>query len=85
MTKTIATPPGEIGFADVRFHSFRHYFCSQCFLGGASEAKIRECMRRLGSKIVELYRHLRREDAARKMGKITFMNEAGDAVSEGVA
>jgi integrase len=36
------TPAGEIGFLYGRLHSFRHYFVSQCFLGGASEGEIRE-------------------------------------------
>ena len=30
---------GEIGFEHGRLHSFRHFFCSQCFLSGASRAR----------------------------------------------
>jgi integrase len=77
LTERFPTPADEIGFAAVRFHSLRHYFCSQCFLGGASEGEIREWMGHRDSKIVELYRHLRREDATRKMRQIAFLDSAG--------
>lgn len=72
------TPPGEIGFEHGRLHSFRHYFCSQAFLGGASEGEIREWLGHRDSRIVELYRHLRNEDAQRKMEQIEFMAEEGE-------
>jgi integrase len=73
------TPIDEIGFGSVRFHSLRHYFCSQCFLGGASEGEIREWMGHRDSKIVELYRHLRREEALRKMQQIDFVSTSEEA------
>lgn len=79
LKKRFPTPKGEIGFEAVRFHSLRHYFCSQCFLGGASEGEIREWMGHRDSKIVELYRHLRREDAVRKMREIDFLGGEKDA------
>ncbi|MEN6495293.1 MAG: tyrosine-type recombinase/integrase [Thermoguttaceae bacterium] len=66
------TSPGEIGFEHGRIHSFRHFFCSQTFLGGASEGEIREWLGHAESKMVELYRHLRNEDAQRKMEQIDF-------------
>lgn len=67
------TLDGDIGFEHGTFHSFRHYFCSQCFLGGASEGEIREWMGTRDSKVVELYRHLRNEDAQLRMGRIDFL------------
>ena len=67
------TPAGEIGFEHGRLHSFRHFFCSQCFLGGASEGEIKEWLGHADSKMVEHYRHLRREDAQRKMNQIRFL------------
>lgn len=76
LVEKFPTAPDEIGFASVRFHSLRHYFCSQCFLGGASEGEIREWMGHRDSKIVEHYRHLRREDAVRKMQQIDFLRTA---------
>jgi hypothetical protein len=74
------TPAGEIGFADGQLHSLRFFFfffffCSQAFLGGASEGEIRDWLGRTDSKLVELYRHLRNDDAQRKMGAIDFLQE----------
>jgi integrase len=66
------TSLGEIGFEHGRIHSFRHFFCSQAFLGGASEGEIREWLGHAESKMVEHYRHLRDEDAQRKMEQIDF-------------
>ena len=63
----------EIGFEHGRLHSFRHFFCSQCFLGGASEGEIKEWLGHADSKMVEHYRHLRSEDAQRKMNQIQFL------------
>ena len=66
------TSPGETGFEHGRIHSFRHFFCSQAFLGGASEGEIREWLGHAESRMVEHYRHLRNEDAQRKMEQIEF-------------
>ena len=57
----LPTLDGEIGFEHGRLHSFQHYFCSQAFLGGASEGEIREWLGHASSKMVEHYRHLRDE------------------------
>jgi integrase len=73
LKKKFPTPAGEIGFEHGRLHSFRHFFCSQAFLGGASEGEIKEWLGHADSKMVEHYRHLRSEDAQRKMGQIEFM------------
>jgi len=73
------TPPGEIGFEDGRLHSFRHFFCSQCFLGGASEGEIREWLGHADSKMVEHYRHLRSEDSQRKMKQIEFLDHKAES------
>ncbi len=67
------TPEGEIGFEHGRLHSFRHFFCSQAFLNGASEGEIREWLGHADSKMVEYYRHLRQEDAMRRMQQINFL------------
>jgi integrase len=72
LAEQFPTPAGEIGFEHGRLHSFRHYFCSQAFLGGASEGEIREWLGHRDSKMVEHYRHLRNEDAQRKMQQIHF-------------
>ncbi len=68
------TPQGEIGFEHGRLHSFRHFFVSQSFLGGASEGEIREWVGHADSKMVEHYRHLGRADAIRRMEQISFVD-----------
>lgn len=68
------TPEGEIGFEHGRLHSFRHFFVSQAFLGGASEGEIREWVGHADSKMVEHYRHLGRKDALRRMEQISFVD-----------
>ncbi len=68
------TAVGEIGYADGTLHSFRHYFVSQAFLGGAFEGEIREWVGHRDSRIVERYRHLQNDDAQRKMSQLHFLN-----------
>jgi integrase len=72
------TPPDELGFADGTFHSFRHFFASQCLISGASEGEVREWLGHRDSKIVERYRHLRSEDAQRRMSQIDFLRQDDD-------
>jgi hypothetical protein len=72
------TPAGEIGFESARIHSFRHAFVSQSFLDGASEGENREWVGHTNSGIVERYRHLRNEDARRKMDRIDFFGDAAE-------
>ena len=72
------TPEGEVGFEHGRLHSFRHFFVSQCFLGGASEGEIRQWVGHADSKMVEHYRHLGRKDALAKMEQITFVPPAAN-------
>jgi integrase len=66
------TPPGETGFEHGRLHSFRHFFVSQAFLGGASEGEIHEWVGHADSKMVEHYRHLGQKDALRRKEQINF-------------
>jgi integrase len=84
LSKRFPTTKGEIGFEHGTFHSFRHYFCSQCFLGGASEGEIRSWLGHAESRMVEHYRHLRNEDAIRKMEQINFLGDSpkSDPASE---
>lgn len=69
------TPKDETGFERGRLHSFRHFFVSQAFLGGASEGEIREWVGHADSKMVEHYRHLGRKDALRRMEQISFVDQ----------
>jgi integrase len=68
-----ATPAGEIGFADGCVHSFRHYFVTEAFVGGATEAEIMDWVGHRNSRIVRRYRHLRRKTAQRTMEELDFL------------
>jgi integrase len=81
LAEKFPTPDGEIGFKHGRVHSFRHFFVSQAFLGGASEGEIREWVGHADSKMVEHYRHLGRKDAVRRMEQISFVDP--DASEQG--
>jgi len=76
LKNTFPTPAGETGFEHGRLHGFRHFFCSQAFLGGASEGEIKEWLGHADSKMVENYRHLRAEEAHRQMAKIDFLGRS---------
>lgn len=78
LKKKFPTPEGENGFEYGRLHSFRHFFVSQAFLGGASEGEIREWVGHADSKMVEHYRHLGRKDALRRMERINFVHLDAD-------
>lgn len=67
------TPKGEIGFEHGRVHSFRHFFVSQAFLGGASQGEIMSWVGHRDSKMVAHYRHLRPEESQRRMDVIDFL------------
>ncbi len=75
------TPPGEIGFADGTVHSFRHYFCSEAYRNGATDAELLAWLGHRDSKIMQRYRHLRKEDGQRRMEQISFFD--GDDEEEG--
>jgi integrase len=74
------TAPGEIGFEHATPHSFRHFFCSQAFLGGASEADIKDWLGHRDSRMVAHYRHLADADSQRKMQGIDFLGRGDGTV-----
>lgn len=67
LMKEFPTPKGELGFKDGRFHSFRHFFVSECFDAGIPECDIKDWVGHSDSKIVALYRHIRSETAKANM------------------
>jgi integrase len=67
------TPPGQIGFEHAVIHSFRHYFCSESFRQGASEAQVLEWLGNRDSRMIQTYRHLRPDDSKTKMNQIDFL------------
>jgi integrase len=73
------TPDGEVGFADGRLHSFRHYFCSLCANRGVPQRVVMRWLGHRESRMVEHYYHLHDNEARRQMGRIRlFEEETGD-------
>jgi len=77
------TVDGEIGFADAGVHSFRHYFVTEAFLGGATDGEVRDWVGHRDSRIVERYRHLRGRAAKQTMSRLDFLG--GEAKEAGRA
>ena len=74
LAEKFPTPEDEIGFESGRLHSFRHFFVSESFRQGATEAQIMSWVGHKDSKMVARYRHLRSDDGQRMMSKINFIN-----------
>ncbi len=69
------TAKGEVGFADGRLHSFRHYFVSQAFLQGATESEVKQWVGHRDSRVVEIYRHLSDEESRQKLERLNLLGE----------
>jgi len=74
-------PEGEIGFEHGTIHSFRHYFVSECFRQGATEAEIMDWVGHRDSKMVHHYRHLRPDDSQCRMKSINFVEADNGSAS----
>lgn len=85
LTERFPTPEGEIGFEHGRIHSFRHFFCSQSFLSGRSEGEVRDWLGHADSKITDHYRHLRSDDAVRRMEQVQFLPSEEERPSDDAA
>jgi integrase len=80
LEKRFPTPKGEIGFKHGGVHSFRHYFVTESFLGGATDGEVRDWVGPRDSRIVERYRHLRGSAARQTMARLNFISR-GTATS----
>jgi integrase len=78
-----STPPGQVGFADGRLHSFRHYFCSTCANSGVPEQVVMAWLGHRDSAMVRHYYHLHNEEAQRQMNRLDFLGEAGGGGAAG--
>ena len=78
------TPADEVGFADGRLHSFRHFFCSLCANCGVSQRVVMRWLGHRDSRMVEHYYHLHDEEARRQMDRIQLFDEGtGGRVAAG--
>ncbi|MFO1004619.1 MAG: site-specific integrase [Planctomycetaceae bacterium] len=75
------TTRGDIGFKHARFHSFRHFFVSQCTEHGCSEGEIMTWTGHRDTELVAHYRHLRQEESRRKIERIPFINTPAHEVA----
>lgn len=66
------TEVGDIGFVHARFHSFRHYFVSQCSAAGASDGQIMDWVGHKDSEMVSIYRHQFDAAGQERMQSIRF-------------
>jgi len=75
-------PPDEIGFADGRIHSFRHYFCSQCADHNTPEQMLMLWLGHRDSRMVRHYYHLRENISAEHMNKLNLVGAAAAALRQ---
>ncbi len=75
---------GQVGFADGRLHSFRHFFLSRAFAEGATEAENKTWVGHRDSRVVELYRHLSDHDSRQRLARLQLLGEqpAADGPSQ---
>jgi integrase len=73
LAEEFPTPAGEIGFEHGTVHGFRHYFVSEAFRNGATDAQLMEWLGHRDSQLLRIYRHLRPEDGHRQMERIDFL------------
>ncbi len=73
LEKEFPTPDGEIGFKDGTVHGLRHFFVSEAYRNGATDAELIEWLGHRDSQLLRIYRHLRPEDGQRKMQQIDFL------------
>jgi len=73
LAKRFPTPKGEVGFADGRLHSFRHFFCSTCANNNVPEQVVMAWLGHAESKMVRHYYHLHDAEAQRQMKRLSFV------------
>jgi len=66
------TAESEIGFANGRLHSFRHFFCSLCASQGVSQNVVMLWLGHRDSKLVQHYFHLHDDVARAQMQRISL-------------
>ncbi|MEZ6126336.1 MAG: site-specific integrase [Planctomycetaceae bacterium] len=67
------TADDEVGFADGRLHSFRHYFCSVCAHQNVPEQLMMNWLGHRQSAMVKHYYHVDQEEAARRMSGLDLV------------
>jgi len=60
----------EQGFKDGKFHSFRHFFCSNCVNACVPERMVMERLGQQDSEMLRHYYHLNDQESGRRMGPL---------------
>lgn len=64
--------PGKPSFADGRFHTFRHFFCSRCAQEGVPEVVVQGWLGHSSSTITRLYYHQNRQVSVDWMSRVNL-------------
>lgn len=72
------TPEGEQGFQHGCFHSFRHYFCSQCANSAVPERMLMAWLGHSDSAMIRRYYHLDIQESQRQMDRVSIPVVNGD-------
>ena len=64
--------PGKPSFADGRFHTFRHFFCSRCAQEGVPEVVVQGWLGHSSSAITRLYYHQNRQVSVDWMSRVNL-------------
>ena len=83
LAERFPTGEGEVGFADGRLHSFRHFFCSMCANSGVPERMVMAWLGHRDSRMVHRYYHLHDREAQQQMERLSFSDAADRVVSGG--
>jgi len=67
---------GSKKFADARFHSFRHYFCSKCANSGVPERIVMSWLGHAISEMIRHYYHLHDAEARQRMCSLDFLGNS---------
>ena len=78
LAKLFPTEQGEIGFANGRLHSFRHYFCSMCANRNVPEQLLMEWLGHRESKMVRHYYHVHDAVEQEQMSRVNFTGGAAE-------
>lgn len=70
LSRRFTTPAGEVGFADGRLHSFRHYFCSLAANSGVPQRTVMEWLGHREARMVARYFHLHDSESKAQMQKL---------------
>lgn len=81
LSKQFPAAAEEVGFADGRLHSFRHYFCSTCANSNVPEQVVKEWLGHSDSKMVRHYYHLHDDEAQRQMRRLDFLGNGAGGVA----